>query len=220
MEWVGTRDGLPVVWRSPAQERRQAALLDAAERLIAEKGLLGAGLQEIGAAIGLAPYAVRAQFGSREMVIEAVMERHVLRLIDSLESFLTATEELPAEARLEAAITSLFELMGAHADGQRVHAAVMHGASPQLVRRLKLRQRHLAHVFAGLIAAAVPEAAGRSELAMPAAMSLLGMACWHVLSFRERGALARGDYARLVAHMLTDGVRAAAAAGVGGWEDG
>ena len=82
---------------------------------------------------------------------------------------------------------------------------------------LKLRQRHVAHYYAGLIARAVPEAEGRTELAMPAALSLMmGMACWHVLWFRERGALSRAEYARLLAHMVVDGVRAAALAGVGG----
>ena len=40
-------------------------------------------------------------------------------------------------------------------------------------------------------------------------MTLMGMASWHVLWFRERGALAREEYARLLAHMLIDGVRGA-----------
>ncbi len=69
-----------------------------------------------------------------------------------------------------------------------------------------------------MIARAVPEAEGLTELAMPAALSLMGMACWHVLWFRDMGALSRAEYARLLAHMVVDGVRAAALAGVGGLE--
>jgi hypothetical protein len=42
-------------WRDRVQEERRAALLDAAEGLFAAKGLLQTGLQEVGAAIGLAP---------------------------------------------------------------------------------------------------------------------------------------------------------------------
>jgi hypothetical protein len=113
----------------------------------------------------------------------------------------------------------LLDAMAGWANGQRVYVAGVNGASPALVRALKLKQRRLTHLFAGLIAAAVPEASGHTELAMPAAMSLMGMACWHVLWFREMAALSRREYARLVTAMVVAGVREAAAAGVGGWED-
>ena len=93
----------------------------------------------------------------------------------------------------------------------------MSGASPHLIRSMKLRQRHLVHFFAGLIADAVPEAEGHTELAMPVALSLMGMACWHVLWFRDMAALSSGKYASLLTHMVIDGTRAAAAAGLGGW---
>jgi AcrR family transcriptional regulator len=211
---------VPVVERSSEQERRREALLDAAERLLAEKGLSQTGMQEIGAAIGLAPYATRAQFGNRDMVIEAVMERHLTRLLDRFETWRALDRTADPAERLADAAHVLLELLGVWRDGQRVHVAAVSGASPHLARRLKLKQRHLAHFFAGLIAAAVPEASGRAELAMPAALSLLGMACWHVLWFREMGALKRGDYARLVSHMVIEGVRTAASAGVGAWADG
>ena len=203
-------------WRNRAQEARRAALLDAAEGLFAAKGLLQTGLQEIGAEIGLAPYAVRAQFGNREMVLEAVLDRHMDRLIDRLGAYEAHAEAVDPTARLTEAVRALLDLLWAYWAGQRVHVAAVAGASPHLARSLKLRQRHVAHYYAGLIARAVPEAEGRTELAMPAALSLMGMACWHVLWFRERGALSRAEYARLLAHMVIDGVRAAALAGVGG----
>lgn len=197
---------------------RRDALLDAAERLVAEKGLLGASLQEIGAAVGLAPYAVRAQFGNFDMVIEAVLDRHLDRLIDRIGAY---QAHLEADAdpleRLIHAVTSLLDMLAAYAGGQRVHVAAWSGASPHLARTLKLRQRHLAYFYAGLIAAAVPEAE-ENELAMPAALSLLGMASWHVLWFRERGALARVEYARMVANMLIEGVRISVRQGIGSWE--
>ncbi len=211
------RQGGTRVWRNREQEERRAALLDAAERLFAAKGLLQTGLQEIGAEIGLAPYAVRAQFGNREMVLEAVLDRHMDRLIDRLGAYGAHAEASDPGELLSGAIRNLLDLLWAYRAGQRVHVASVSGASPHLARSLKLRQRHLVHFYAGLIARAVPEAEGRTELAVPAALSLMGMACWHVLWFRDLGALTRGEYARLLAHMVIDGVRAAAAAGVGGW---
>jgi TetR/AcrR family transcriptional regulator len=206
-------------FRSPVHERRREALLDAAEQFFAEKGLLETSLQEIGEAIGLAPYAVRAQFGNREMIVEAVLDRHIDRLIDRIgvyQSFAEATD--PADC-LRLAITHLLDMLWAYRHAQRVHVAAISGASPHLTRTLKLRQRHLVHFFAGLIADAVPEAEGRTELAMPVALSLMGMACWHVLWFRDRGALSRASYAQLLAHMVIEGTRAAASAGVSAWEE-
>lgn len=205
---------------APFGNARRDALLDAAEAMLAEKGLLQAGLQEIGARIGLAPYAVRAQFGNRDMVIEAVLDRHIDRLLDRIGAREALETDADPEARLRRAIVHLLDMLAAYRDGQRVHVAAVAGASPHLARTLRLRQRHLAHYYAGLIAAAVPQTEGKSELAMPVAMSLMGMACWHVLWFRERGALARAEYAALLAHMVIDGARAACAAGVGGWADG
>ncbi len=212
------RPGGAPVWRNRVQEERRAALLDAAERLFAAKGLLQTGLQEIGAAVGLAPYAVRAQFGNREMVLEAVLDRHMDRLLDRLGAYAAHAEAGDPGERLAGAIGDLLDMLFAYRAGQVVHVAAVSGASPHLARSLKLRQRHVVHFYAGLIARAVPEAEGRTELAMPAALSLMGMACWHVLWFRERGALSRAEYARLLAHMVTNGVRAAASAGLGGLE--
>ena len=109
-------------------------------------------------------------------------------------------------------------MVAAYRAGQVVHVAAWSGASPALARSLRLRQRHLAYFYAGLIAAAVPEAAA-NELAMPAALSLLSMAGWHTLWFRDRGAIGRADYARMVVHMLVSGLRDSVADGIGSWEE-
>jgi AcrR family transcriptional regulator len=204
--------------RNRAQEERRAALLDAAEGLFADKGLLQTGLQEIGAAVGLAPYAVRAQFGNREMVLEAVLDRHMDRLIDRLGAYRAHEEAADPGERLAGAIGDLLDLLSAYRAGQRVHVAAVAEASPHLARSLKLRQRHVVHFYAGLIARAVPEAEGRTELAMPAALSLMGMACLHVLWFRERRAEPGGVRAAARAHGDRRGARRGRGSGVGGLE--
>lgn len=196
---------------------RRDHLLDAAERHVADKGLLGASLQEIGAAIELPPYAVRAQFGNLTMVIEAVLTRHMDRLIDRVRAYQSHDDTTDPAERLVNAVLVLLEMLAAYAPAQKVHVAAWSGASPSLVAALKLRQRHIAYYYAGLIAAAVPETESR-DLAMPAAMTLMGMACWHILWFRDRGAITREEYARLLAHMLIDSTRAAIAAGIGEWQ--
>lgn len=213
------RQSRRVSWRTSEQEKRRDDLLDCAERLLSEKGLLQVSIPEIGDDVGMPVFAVRNQFGNRELIVEAVVDRHVDRLIDRIGVYQEHSEATDPVDRLRAAIGHLLDMLWAYRHGQRVHVAASSGASPNLGRTLKLRQRHLVHFYAGLIVAAVPEAEGRTELAMPAALSLMGMACWHVLWFRDLGALSRAEYARLLAHMVIDGLRAATASGVGGWEE-
>ncbi|GAA0331761.1 TetR/AcrR family transcriptional regulator [Actinoallomurus spadix] len=65
--------------RTPRQERRaqtRAALLDAAERLWAERGIRGASLDEIAALAGLTKGAVYSNFASKSDLVLALLERY------------------------------------------------------------------------------------------------------------------------------------------------
>lgn len=65
--------------RASRQERRaqtRAALLDAAERLWAERGIRGASLDEIAARAGLTKGAVYSNFASKAELVLALLERY------------------------------------------------------------------------------------------------------------------------------------------------
>ncbi|MFL6056050.1 MAG: TetR family transcriptional regulator [Actinoallomurus sp.] len=65
--------------RTPRQERRaqtRAALLDAAERLWAERGIRGASLDEVAAQAGLTKGAVYSNFASKSDLVLALLERY------------------------------------------------------------------------------------------------------------------------------------------------
>src|SRR5207248_3078174 len=65
--------------RTPRQDRRaqtRAALLDAAERLWAERGIRGASLDEIAARAGLTKGAVYSNFASKSDLVLALLERY------------------------------------------------------------------------------------------------------------------------------------------------
>ncbi len=65
--------------RTSRQERRaqtRAALLDAAERLWAERGIRGASLDEIAARAGLTKGAVYSNFASKAELVLALLERY------------------------------------------------------------------------------------------------------------------------------------------------
>ncbi len=199
-------------------EERMDRLLDAAERRIVAVGINRTSLPDIATAADRPVGVVQSMFGKREVVLERILDRHIDRLIDRIGVYQSHIDTADPEERLGQAVAALLDVVWAYRDGQRVHVAYMHGAPAPLLESLKLRQRHLVHVYAGLIAEAVPEAEPQ-ELAMPAALNLMGMVSWQVLWFRDRGALGQAEFARLLTHMVIDGVRAAARAGVGAWED-
>ncbi|MCO5969433.1 TetR/AcrR family transcriptional regulator [Actinoallomurus soli] len=65
--------------RTPRQERRaqtRAALLDAAEKLWAERGIRGASLDEIASRAGLTKGAVYSNFASKSDLVLALLERY------------------------------------------------------------------------------------------------------------------------------------------------
>lgn len=70
--------------------RRQ--ILDCAERLFAEHGLNGVSLRSINAEAGLSPAALHYHFGSKEAVVEALLERHMPALMERRRQLLDALE--------------------------------------------------------------------------------------------------------------------------------
>ncbi|ULE35762.1 TetR/AcrR family transcriptional regulator [Mycobacterium sp. IDR2000157661] len=68
--------------RTPAQTR----VLDAALRLIAERGVSGTSLQMIADAMGVTKAAVYRQFKTKEEIVIAITEREMSRLEDALEA--------------------------------------------------------------------------------------------------------------------------------------
>ena len=199
-------------------EERHQTLLDTAEQRVAASGLLRTTIPDIANAVGVPAHGLRTLFGNREALIEQLLDRHMDRLIDRLRVYQSDVEGTDPTERPGHAIATLLDLVWVYRAGHRVHVAAFTGAPPQLVATLKLRQRHLVYVYAGLIPAAVPEAESH-ELAMPAALNLMGMVSWHILWFREMGALTRAALARLLTHMVIEGVRAAIRDGVGRWAD-
>lgn len=208
----------PLRSASAVHEQRREIVLDVAERLFAERGIAEVSFPQLATAAGLNIASARLHFGNVAILLEGVLDRHIDRIIDRLRIFDEAAAETDPALRLTNAIGALLDTMHARAAAQRCFVAGMHGAPPHLARSLAIRQRYVAHWFAGLISAAVPGLESRTELTMPIAMSLLGMAAWHVLWFREPAGLSRDEYATLLATMVIEGARAALGRNLGGWE--
>lgn len=68
--------------RSPREgEATRRELLDAAERLFAEQGVEAASIRAVNAAAGLGPAAVHYHFGSKDALLDAVLERRGLAVM-------------------------------------------------------------------------------------------------------------------------------------------
>lgn len=94
------------------------ALIRAAERLLAERGVEGASLREIAAAAGQRNHsAVAYQFGSRDGLVEAVFEYRMGRIDERRRAMLAAAGPDPGlRTLLEAFVYPLAESIG-HDDG-------------------------------------------------------------------------------------------------------
>lgn len=65
------------------KELTRTALLDAAEAIFAERGYNGVGLEDIAQAAGFTKGAIYSNFGSRQKLFLAVLERRNQRLLDA-----------------------------------------------------------------------------------------------------------------------------------------
>jgi AcrR family transcriptional regulator len=94
-------------------------LLDCAEQLFADHGLKGVSLRAINAEAGLSPAALHYHFGTKEALVEALLDRQMPDLMERRRRMLDALESRlePAGARevLEALIRPQAELLAKHA---------------------------------------------------------------------------------------------------------
>ncbi|MCT7662189.1 TetR/AcrR family transcriptional regulator [Mycobacterium deserti] len=91
----------------------QARVLDAALKLIAERGVSGTSLQMIADAMGVTKAAVYRQFKTKEEIVIAITEREMSNLEDALEAAEAAGHGLPArEVLLDRMIDQAVERRG------------------------------------------------------------------------------------------------------------
>lgn len=123
-------------------------LLDAAERLFAERGFRGASLRAVTRAAGASVSAANYHFGSKEALLRAVLRRRVepvnrrrLELLDALEARSAGGAPPSAEEVLRVFLQPLFEERAHSADATRRRfrevAARLYADPPELVAPLK-----------------------------------------------------------------------------------
>lgn len=106
----------------PARDTK-ARILDAAERLFAERGIDGTSLRSVTRAAGVNLAAVHYHLGSKEGLLEAVMARRIapvnearLKRLDALEGEAQG-EPIPVEALLDAFLRPALEMVATEERG-------------------------------------------------------------------------------------------------------
>ncbi|MGH3739614.1 MAG: TetR/AcrR family transcriptional regulator [Micromonosporaceae bacterium] len=137
--------------RRPTREQTRQRVLDAAERVFAERGIDNASVDDVAAAAGLTKGAVYSNFRSKNDLVLALMSEHVAqRQADAVAAFQGAADTAgalrEAGARLVAAIRS-------DARWQRllISYAVRDDADADVLGAMRERRRELRTALATLI---------------------------------------------------------------------
>jgi AcrR family transcriptional regulator len=122
--------------RRTAEEAR-AAILDAAERLLIETGPSAIRLQQVAEQVGVAHPTVLHHFGSREALVQAVVERALSALQDDV---IAAIEEAPeSDEEVAALLDRVFTALATHGHGRALAWCALSGMA-SLPDALRLRQ--------------------------------------------------------------------------------
>ncbi len=204
----------------PSEPRREPEdtserLLDAAERLFAERGFEGASLRAITQAAGTSVSAANYHFGSKEGLLAATLRRHVQPVIETRLARLAALEEAAAgapleiEAVLDAFLRPVFEQRAADAEKRqayrRISARLFHDP-PDVVSHLKEDLfAEVSERFLDALARALPDKS-REELGL--SLQYLVAIMVHVVAGHLEDAPSMGtpalvlDDEALLAHMV------------------
>ncbi|HXV01162.1 MAG TPA: TetR/AcrR family transcriptional regulator [Caulobacteraceae bacterium] len=182
---------------------RRAAIVEAAAKLYAERGFLGASVADLAHALGASKSLIYHYYSSKEEILFEVMDSHLRALAEAAEA--VVAQPLAPAAKLRE--------LSRHFMGLYVGAAARHkvllnelDALPA-VRRAEIvgRQRRLIEVVESLLCALQPALAPR--LRRPAAMLFFGMINWTHTWFHEGGGASAREVADLATDLTLEGLR-------------
>ena len=113
-----------------ARPSTREKLLDCAEALFAEHGLEGASLRTINTAAGLSPAALHYHFGSKQALLEALLERRMPALMEQrrkiLDELSVSAEPATTREVLSALLRPLEELLSEGGDAGLRYLRLIH----------------------------------------------------------------------------------------------
>ena len=144
--------------RPSVKEERAELILNAFEACVAKYGVEGATLQKIADEAGLARALLRHHIGNREELLNALVDRFLIRSDDALVELI---EALPDDNRLEALIDILFDQQYASSTSDVLVAEALIAASqtrPDLKERMLVWYQRFDEVISQEAKLAAPKA--------------------------------------------------------------
>src|ERR1700679_2306656 len=185
-------------------EQRREAIVDAAARLFAEKGFLGASISDIANACEMSKSLIYHYYESKEDILFDVMHSHVKALLDAAQT-VAAQSEKP-EQKLRALTRAFVQIYVGAANRQRVLLNELENLTADQRKIVVGIQRNLIRVVEEIIAQVRPALSGRNPLGTPAAMLYFGMINWMHTWLDARGRAKPGGIADLAANIFLNGV--------------
>jgi AcrR family transcriptional regulator len=185
-------------------ERRRAGIVEAAARLFAEKGFLGASIADLAAACGISKSLIYHYYASKEEILFDVMHSHVKALLDAAER-ISAQSDTPQD-KLRAMTREFIQLYVGAASRQRVLLNELENLTADQRKIVVGIQRSLVRIVEKTISEIRPVLSGRNPLGTPAAMLYFGMINWMHTWLDARGRAKPGGIAELAANIFLNGV--------------
>lgn len=121
---------------------REAAIIDAARRVFAERGYHGTTMRDIAAAAGVATGTLYLYFASKEALYEALLVKLTTMVLDAIVRARGGRPDVLS--KLEASITAAVTVFATNADLARIVLVQAAGADPSFEDRLAQVHRTLA----------------------------------------------------------------------------
>jgi TetR/AcrR family transcriptional regulator len=201
--------GLPPSGRTTRKApNRRLRLRQVGAEMFATKGIENTSIAQIAHAAGISPATARDDYPTRADLLHDILHAHLDAMTEAAGEADDRHATAEPAARLQAVIFALFTALQADRHAHRLlRTALPAPARETLAHTGKLIIFRLYMI----IEAAVPQLATARELQAPIARLLLATLGDAILWFRDDGALAREDYASLLARLLIDGAKSAIA---------
>ncbi|NEA31332.1 TetR/AcrR family transcriptional regulator [Streptomyces sp. SID13031] len=152
-------------------------LMEAAERLFAQKGVAGTSLQELADAVGLTRTAIYHYIRGKEDILETLVEGFTLRTARDLRR-LAASNTGSAMDRLREAVTGMALIVAQHPQRFRL-LLTSEGAFPEpLAKQYRRARRETLAALEELMVQAIKEGSCRPVDPELAAFALVGVSNW------------------------------------------
>jgi TetR/AcrR family transcriptional regulator len=210
-----SRFGAPQGRALPAGGRPSRKALDRRRRLreqgaalFAARGIENTSLAQVAHAAGVSPATARDDYPTRADLLHDILHAHLDAVAEAVGEADDRHARADPAARLNAVLLTLFNVL--HAD-RHAHGLSRAGLPAPAREDLAYARKLIIFRLYTVIEAAVPQLATMRELQAPVTRLLLAALADATLWFREDGALAREDYARLLAQLVIDGAKSAVA---------